>query len=339
MISHKRNAFIIAEAGVNHGGSLGLAREMVKVAAKTGVDAIKFQTFSAQTLVTKKAEKADYQKRTSCRKESQFEMLEKLELSREDHLELIFACKKYEIEFLSSPFDVTDIDLLKELGITRWKIPSGEITNLLYLKKIACMGNEVILSTGMSDLDEIEAALSVFTKAGIPLNQITVLHCNTEYPTPIQDVNLKAMHTIKEAFPGVEIGYSDHTIGIEIPIAAVAMGATMIEKHFTLDKDLPGPDHKASLTPEELKQMVRAVRNIEIALGNGIKKPSRSEKKNMIIARKSIVAACNIADGEKFTKDNLAVKRPGNGISPMKWYDIIGNIASKNYKKDDLIDA
>lgn len=339
MISQHGKVFIIAEAGVNHNGSVDRAIKMVKTAAQTGVDAIKFQTFSAHTLVTRKAEKADYQKRTSCQKESQFEMLKKLELSHSAHLDLIQACKTYNIEFLSSPFDLTDIDLLVQLGLTRWKIPSGEITNLPYLKKIASFGQEVILSTGMSDLDEIEAALSVFRKSGICLDQIIVLHCNTEYPTPMQDVNLRAMWTIKEAFPGIKIGYSDHTNGIEIPIAAVAMGATMIEKHFTLDKNLPGPDHKASLSPEELQQMVRAIRNIEIALGNGIKKPSPSEKKNMAIARKSIVAACNIARGEKFTKDNLTVKRPGNGMSPMKWDDLIGNIAVKNYKKDDLIDA
>jgi len=336
---YHKSVFIIAEAGVNHDGCLDRAKEMVRAAAKTGIDAIKFQTFSAKTLVTKNADKADYQKKTSCREESQFEMLKKLELTHGAHLELIQTCKLNNIEFLSSPFDVTAIDLLKELGITMWKIPSGEITNLPYLKKIASLGNEVILSTGMADLGEIEAALSVFTIAGISLNQITVLHCNTEYPTPMQDVNLRAMWTIKEAFPGVRIGYSDHTKGIEIPIAAVAMGATIIEKHFTLDKTLPGPDHKASLTLEELAQMVIAVRHVEKALGNGIKVPSPSEKQNINIVRKSLVAAIDIGAGHLFTKDNLTVKRPGTGVSPMRWDDVVGKRALKNYKKDDLIDA
>ena len=336
---HPEKVFIIAEAGVNHNGSLDCAKEMVKVAANAGADAIKFQTFKAATLVTKDAVKADYQIEASVQTETQFEMLKKLELSYESHLQLIKTCKASHIEFLSSPFDLTTIDLLKKIGINKWKIPSGEITNLPYLRKIASFGQEIILSTGMADLEEIKAALFVFTNGGISLNKITVLHCNTEYPTPMPDVNLRAMQTIKESFPGVKIGYSDHTIGIEIPIAAVAMGATIIEKHFTLDKNMPGPDHKASLSPEELAQMVRAVRNIETALGNGIKKPSQSERKNISIARKSIVAACSIAVGEKFTKDNLTAKRPGNGLSSMKWDDIIGKHATKNYSKDDLIDA
>lgn len=336
---HLGKVFIIAEAGVNHNGSLHRAKEMVKVAASAGADAIKFQTFKAMTLVTKDAVKADYQIKTSGQAETQFEMLKKLELSYESHQQLIKTCKSNHIEFLSSPFDLTTIDLLKKIGINKWKIPSGEITNLPYLRKIASLGQEIIMSTGMAELGEIKAALSVLTDAGIPLNQITVLHCNTEYPTPMQDVNLRAMQTIKESFPGVKIGYSDHTKGIEIPIAAVALGAIIIEKHFTLDKNMPGPDHKASLSPEELAQMVRAVRNIETALGNGIKKPSQSEKKNIPIARKSIVAAGNISVGEKFTIVNLTVKRPGNGLSPMKWDDIIGKHATKNYSKDDLIDA
>ena len=309
------------------------------IAADAGADAVKFQTFKAETLVTKSAAKADYQKKTSARDESQFEMLKKLELSYNAHSELIKTCELNGIEFLSSPFDLETIDMLRGLGIQKWKIPSGEITNLPYLRKIASFGQEIILSTGMADLEEIKTALFVFTKAEIPLNMITVLHCNTEYPTPFQDVNLNAMQTIKDSFPGVRVGYSDHTKGIEVPVAAVAMGATMIEKHFTLDKHLPGPDHNASLLPEELAQMVRAVRNIELALGSGIKKPSRSEKKNIPIARKSIVAACSIAAGEIFTENNLTVKRPGTGISPMKWDDIVGGTAGKNYKKDDLIDA
>lgn len=339
MIMYPEKVFIMAEAGVNHNGSLARAKEMVKVAARAGVDAVKFQTFKAETLLTKDAVKADYQIKTSGRNETQFEMLKKLELSYESHLELIAACKLNHIEFLSTPFDLTTIDLLKKLGIRKWKIPSGEITNLPYLRKIGSLGQEIILSTGMADLEEIKAAVCVFTTAGLSLDKITILHCNTEYPTPMQDVNLRAMHTIKDSFPGVKTGYSDHTKGIEVPIAAVAMGATVIEKHFTLDKNLPGPDHKASLLPDELAQMVRAVRNIETALGNGIKKPSQSEKKNIAIARKSIVAFRSIAAGETFTRDNLTVKRPGNGLSPMKWDDIIGKHAAKNYRKDDLIDA
>ena len=337
--------YIIAEAGVNHNGSLGRAKDMVKVAAKAGVDAIKFQTFRAETLVTKDAIKADYQIKadnqikTSGQSETQFEMLKKLELSVESHLELMECCRLNQIEFLSTPFDLTTIDLLVEMGLKKWKIPSGEITNLPYLRKIASLGQEIILSTGMADLGEIEDALDVLTGAGTKLKDITVLHCSTEYPTPMQDVNLKAMQTIKSAFPGIHVGYSDHTKGIEVPIAAVAMGATIIEKHFTLDKNLPGPDHKASLEPDELTAMVRAIKNIETALGNGIKKPGSSELKNMAIARKSIVAAQAIAAGEKFANDNLTVKRPGTGLSPMKWDEVVGKTATKNYSKDELIDA
>ncbi|MCK5509836.1 MAG: N-acetylneuraminate synthase [Desulfobacterales bacterium] len=337
--------YIIAEAGVNHNGSLDRAKDMVKVAAKAGVDAIKFQTFRAETLVTKDAIKADYQIKadnqikTSGQSETQFEMLKKLELSVESHLELMECCRLNQIEFLSTPFDLTTIDLLVEMGLKKWKIPSGEITNLPYLRKIASLGQEIILSTGMADLGEIEDALDVLTGAGTKLKDITVLHCSTEYPTPMQDVNLKAMQTIKSAFPGIHVGYSDHTKGIEVPIAAVAMGATIIEKHFTLDKNLPGPDHKASLEPDELTAMVRAIKNIETALGNGIKKPSSSELKNMAIARKSIVAAQAIAAGEKFANDNLTVKRPGTGLSPMKWDEVVGKTATKNYSKDELIDA
>lgn len=334
---NRDKVFIIAEAGVNHNGSLDRAREMVAIAADAGADAVKFQTFKAETLATRSAVKADYQKKTSARDESQFEMLKKLELSHSAHSELIKTCELNGIEFLSSPFDLETIDMLRGLGIQKWKIPSGEITNLPYLKKIASFGQEIILSTGMANLDEIKAALLVFTTAGIPLNIITVLHCNTEYPTPFQDVNLNAMQTIRDSFPGVKIGYSDHTEGIEVPIAAVAMGATVIEKHFTLDKNLPGPDHRASLSPDELTQMVRSVRNIEAALGDGIKKLSQSEKKNLSIARKSIVAACTIPAGEIFTINNLIVKRPGNGLSPMKWDYIIGKRAKKNYSKDELI--
>lgn len=342
---HMNKTYIIAEAGVNHNGSLDRAKDMVKVAAKAGVDAIKFQTFRAETLVTKDAIKADYQIKadnqikTSGQSETQFEMLKKLELSVESHLELMECCRLNQIEFLSTPFDLTTIDLLVEMGLKKWKIPSGEITNLPYLRKIASLGQEIILSTGMADLGEIEDALDVLTGAGTKLKDITVLHCSTEYPTPMQDVNLKAMQTIKSAFPGIHVGYSDHTKGIEVPIAAVAMGATIIEKHFTLDKNLPGPDHKASLEPDELTAMVRAIKNIETALGNGIKEPSSSELKNMAIARKSIVAAQAIAAGEKFANDNLTVKRPGTGLSPMKWDEVVGKTATKNYSKDELIDA
>lgn len=332
-----KRTYIIAEAGVNHNGSLELAKDMVKIAAKAGVDAIKFQTFRAETLVIKDAIKADYQIKASGQSEAQFEMLKKLELSVESHLELIECCRLNQIEFLSTPFDLTTIDLLVEMGLNKWKIPSGEITNLPYLRKIAFLGQEIILSTGMSNLGEIQDALIVFMTSGISPDKITILHCNTEYPTPMQDVNLKAMQTIKSAFPGIHIGYSDHTEGIEVSIAAVAMGAAIIEKHFTLDKNLPGPDHKASLEPDELKAMVRAIRNIEKALGNGIKKPSPSELKNKPIARKSIVAAQSITAGEKFTNDNLTAKRPGTGISPMKWDEVIGQRASKDYKQDDLI--
>ena len=332
-----KKTYIIAEAGVNHNGSLERAKEMVKAAATAGVDAIKFQTFTAETLITKDAVKAKYQIKSSNEDETQFEMLKKLELSFESHLKLIKTCRLNRIEFLSSPFDLTAIDLLVKMGLNKWKIPSGEITNLPYLRKIASLGQEIIMSTGMADLGEIQDALILFINSGIFPDRITVLHCNTEYPTPINDVNLKAMQTIKSAFPGIHVGYSDHTEGIEIAIAAVAMGAEIIEKHFTLNRNLPGPDQRASLEPDELSAMVKAIRNIETALGSGIKKPSPSEMKNRPIARKSIVAAGNIRKGEIFTEDNLTAKRPGTGISPMKWDKIIGKIAAKNYKKDELI--
>ncbi len=332
-----KRTYIIAEAGVNHNGSLELAKDMVKVAAKAGVDAIKFQTFRAETLVTKDAIKADYQIKTSGQSETQFEMLKKLELSVESHLELMECCRLNQIEFLSTPFDLTTIDLLVEMGLNKWKIPSGEITNLPYLRKIASLGQEIILSTGMSDLGEIKDAINVFITSGISPDNITVLHCNTEYPTPMQDVNLKAMQTIKSAFPGIHVGYSDHTEGIEVPIAAVAIGATIIEKHFTLDKNLPGPDHKASLEPDELTAMVKAIRNIETALGNGIKKPSPSELKNKPIARKSLMTTQSIKTGERFSADNITAKRPGTGISPMRWDEVIGQVAQKDYEKDEEI--
>jgi len=328
--------FIIAEAGVNHNGSLELAKKLIDAAAAAGADAVKFQSFKAEKVVSRYAKKAEYQKQTTDASESQLDMIRKLELNEHAHKELFDYCRSKNIIFLSSPFDHDSIDLLNKLGLKIFKIPSGEITNLPYLRKIGCLKKQVILSTGMADLGEIEDALDVLVSSGTPLDEITVLHCNTEYPTPMQDVNLKAMQTIARAF-GVQVGYSDHTLGIEVPIAAVAMGATVIEKHFTLDKSMEGPDHRASLEPEELEAMVKAIRNIEKALGNGIKKPSPSELGNKPIARKSIVAAKEIKKGEVFTGENLTVKRPGNGISPMRWDEVIGRKAGRDYKVDEII--
>ena len=335
-MNYKRT-FIIAEAGVNHNGKLELACKLVDAAMEAGADAVKFQTFKAERIVSKNAEKAAYQLQTTNAAESQLVMIRRLELSITAHKELFQYCVEKEIQFLSSPFDLESIKLLNELGLDIFKIPSGEITNLPYLRKIGALKKEIILSTGMADLGEIEGALDVLTGAGTKLKDITVLHCNTEYPTPFEDVNLRAMLTIKDALPGVRVGYSDHTLGIEIPVASVAMGATVIEKHFTLDKNMEGPDHRTSLEPDELKAMVRAIRNIEKALGKGIKKPSPSELKNKPIARKSIVAARNIRKGESFTKENLDIKRPGTGISPMRWDEVIGQVAQKDYEKDELI--
>lgn len=334
---NSKKVLIIAEAGVNHNGDLKLAKELIRVAAEAGADIVKFQTFQANAIASKVAGRADYQKENMKEDGSQIDMLKKLQLSEEDHLQLIEHCKKNKIEFLSTAFDFPSIDLLVKMGITLWKIPSGEITNLPYLRKIGSLGQRVILSTGMADLGEIEDALDVLISAGTPLEKITVLHCTTEYPTPLEDVNLKAMITIRESFK-VNIGYSDHTPGIEIPIAAVALGANLIEKHFTLDKNLPGPDHKASLEPFELKEMVRTIRNIEKALGSGIKKPSNVEKKNIPIVRKSIVASKSIQVGEILTLDNITVKRPGTGISPMRWDEVVGKRANKNYLDDELIE-
>ena len=331
-----KKTFIIAEAGVNHNGSLELARQMVDAAADIGADAIKFQTFTAEKLVCQHAEKAEYQKHQADKSETQFEMIKKLELGLSEHENLISLCKEKNIYFLSSPFDIDSIDLLHRLQLTTFKIPSGEITNLPYLRKIGTLKKKVILSSGMSDLSEIGDALVVLEKAGLPRGQITVLHCNTQYPTLFEDVNLKAMQTISTVF-GVKVGYSDHTLGIEVPIAAVAMGASVIEKHFTLDKNMKGPDHRSSLEPSEFKAMVQAIRNIEKTFGTGIKKPSPSELKNRVIARKSIVAAQPIFAGEKFTNNNLTVKRPGTGVSPMLWDKVIGQVAQKDYEKDELI--
>ena len=330
------SVMIIAEAGVNHNGSIELAEKLIDVAAEAGADFVKFQTFKAETLVTQTADKAEYQKEITDTDESQFEMIKKLELDRKTHEELIDYCKQIDIQFLSTAFDHDSIDLLDELNIPLCKIPSGEITNLPYLRHIGKMGKPIIMSTGMSTLEEVRSALNILLEAGAEKEEITILHCNTEYPTPMKDVNLKAMLTIKDEL-GVNIGYSDHTLGIEVPISAVAMGATVIEKHFTLDRNMPGPDHRASLEPGELREMVAAIRNIEKAMGDGEKKPSLSETKNISVARKSIVAKMSITKGELFSEENLTVKRPGTGMSPMGWDTVIGKAASSDYEMDDLI--
>lgn len=331
-----KKVFIIAEAGVNHNGSSDIAKELIDAAVKAGADAVKFQTFKAANLVSKTAQKADYQKQTTDVEESQFEMIQKLELDVDTHKELISYCKHKNILFLSTPFDHESIELLHKLGLEVFKIPSGEITNLPYLRHIGSLNKRVILSTGMANLGEIEAAINVIMEAGSNRKNITILHANTEYPTPMEDVNLKAMVTIGNAF-NTNYGYSDHTLGIEVPIAAVALGASIIEKHFTLDKNMPGPDHKASLEPHELISMIQAIRNIEQALGSTVKQPSPSETKNKSIARKSLVAKTSIKKGEFFTEENLTIKRPGTGISPMRWDEVIGTKAVNNYQEDDLI--
>jgi N-acetylneuraminate synthase len=329
---------IIAEAGVNHNGDMAMAKELIAAAAHAGADLVKFQTFVASKIISRHAPKAEYQKCATDPQESQQEMVRKLELTRDNHLELIDECKKQGIGFFSTAFDKDSIDLLEDLGGSDIvKVPSGELTNLPYLRYLTRRGQQVLLSTGMANLGEIEAAIDALELSGTPREKITVLHCTTEYPTPMDDVNLLAMVNIGKAF-GVCVGYSDHTPGIEVPIAAVALGATVIEKHFTLDRYLPGPDHRASLEPDELKAMVQGVRNIELALGDGIKRPSPSELKNKPIARKSIVAAHPIKAGEVFSEENLMAKRPGTGISPMRWDDVIGRTASRNFSEDELID-
>jgi N,N'-diacetyllegionaminate synthase len=334
-----QSTLIIAEAGVNHNGSQALARELVQVAAESGADLIKFQTFAADRLVTGSAKKADYQLVTTEAQESQHEMIRKLELSREVHEELIEYCQQCGIGFFSTGFDIQSVSLLAELGLDRFKIPSGEITNLPYLQHLGSYGKPIILSTGMAKLGEIEATLEVLEASGTAREKVTVLHCNTEYPTPMVDVNLRAMCTIRDAL-GVQVGYSDHTLGIEVPVAAVALGATVIEKHFTLDRSLPGPDHSASLEPAELKAMVQAIHNIELALsGDGLKRPSSSEARNIQIIRKSLVANCAIRAGEVFTSQNLTTKRPGTGISSMRWDEFIGRTATKDYQEDELIEG
>lgn len=332
-----RHVLIIAEAGVNHNGSLEFAKQLIDKAVEAGVDIIKFQTFKSEKLVSKAAKQAEYQQRNIGKKdEGQLAMLKKLELSQADHEELIAYCNEKNIRFFSTAFDMDSIDYLHSLNMGLWKIPSGEITNYPYLRKIAQYKEPVILSTGMCELADIEAALNVLLVFGVKKEQITILHCNTEYPTPFADVNLKAMLEIGDKF-NVQIGYSDHTKGIEVPIAAVALGATVIEKHFTLDKNMEGPDHKASLEPEELKAMVSAIRNIEQAIGTGHKTISESERKNIEIARKSIVAARPIKAGELFTEENLTVKRPGNGINPMRWNDVVGTRAIQSFNEEDPI--
>ena len=328
---------IIAEAGVNHNGDLGLAKQLIDAAANAGADLVKFQTFNADRQVTRTAIKANYQMQITDGNESQHAMLQRLELTKSMHHEILSHCAKRNIEFLSTGFDIESVDLLVDLGQNQFKIPSGEITNLPYLRHIGLIGKPIILSTGMATLGEIEEAIDALEHAGTVRSNMTVLHCTTEYPTPMNEVNLRAMHSIHSAF-GVAVGYSDHTIGTEVAIAAVAMGATVIEKHFTLDRHLPGPDHKASLEPKELKAMVAAIRNIEIALGDGIKRLTSSEAKNKPIARKSLVAAHPIQAGDVFSETNITTKRPGTGISPMRWDEIMGRPASRDFAADELIE-
>ncbi len=328
---------VIAEAGVNHNGDLGQAKKLIEVAAKSGADFVKFQSFNADRLVTKDVRKAQYQIQNSQNSESQFEMLKSLELSETMHRELIKESRVQGIGFISTAFDIESANMLLSLGQNIFKIPSGEITNLPYLRHIGSFGKRVILSTGMSNLQEVKDALELLEAAGTSKSQVTVLHCTSAYPAPIIDVNLLAMQTMKEAL-NVEVGYSDHTLGIEVSIAAVALGASVIEKHFTLDRNLPGPDHKASLEPDELNLLVTQIRNIEKALGGGVKRPMPSELENIDLIRKSIVAKCSIKQGEIFSELNLSVKRPGTGISPMDWDRLLGSKASRNFDVDELID-
>ncbi|PLY08699.1 MAG: N-acetylneuraminate synthase [Arcobacter sp.] len=330
------SVFIIAEAGVNHNGSIKLAKQLIDVAVEAGADAVKFQTFKTENLVSKNAQKAEYQKETTNKDESQFDMIKKLELDIDSHYELLKYCKIKNIIFLSTPFDHASIELLNKLELDIFKIPSGEITNLPYLEHIGSLNKKIILSTGMATIGEIESALEILIQAGTSKDNISVLHANTQYPTPMQDVNLKAMVTIGNTF-NINYGYSDHTLGIEVDIAAVALGATIIEKHFTLNKMMDGPDHKASLEPHELKNMVNSIRNIEKALGSTIKQITQSEAPNKLCSRKSIVAKTFIKKGDILTKDNITIKRPGNGISPMRWYEILNTKAICDYNEDDLI--
>lgn len=329
-----KRTFIIAEAGVNHNGNVDIAKKLISVAAEAGADAVKFQTFKAENLACKNAKKASYQLQTTDQNESQFDMLKRLELTYDMHLELIEYCAKKKIQFISTPFDIESINLLSELKMSCLKIPSGEINNLPYLRCIGELKKKIILSTGMSSINEIKVALEVLRKAGS--TDISILHCNTQYPTPYEDVNLLVIPKMKKEL-GVPVGYSDHTIGIEVPIAAVALGAEIIEKHFTLDKTMDGPDHKASIEPRELCEMVQSIRNVEQALGIETKKPSNSEQENLLIVRKSIVAKRDINQGEILSNDNLTIKRPGTGISPMEWDNVIGKKAIQDFKEDELI--
>lgn len=329
--------FIVAEAGVNHNGKVELAKRLIDEAKRAGADAIKFQTFKAENLLIADAPKAAYQLASTPGGESQYGMLKRLELDREAHRCLFEYCRETKLEFISSPFDIDSIRFLGAMGLNILKIPSGEITNLPYLREIAAQQKAVILSTGMSDMAEVEQAVRVLLNGGLRKDQLTVLHCNTEYPTPDEDVNLKAMLQIRDRL-GVRVGYSDHTLGHEVTVAAAALGAEVIEKHFTLDRSMPGPDHASSMEPDAFRDMVLAVRRIEKALGNGIKRPSRSEIKNIGIVRKSIVARTKIKRGERFTEENLTVKRPGTGLSPMFWDEILGIPASRDYEPDDMIE-
>jgi N,N'-diacetyllegionaminate synthase len=331
------NTLVIAEAGVNHNGDLEMARQLIDIAADAGANLVKFQTFNANRQVIHSAGKADYQAVTTNAAESQHAMLQRLELGEDGHRLLIEHCAARGIGFFSTGFDIESVDLLVRLGLDLFKIPSGEITNLPYLRHVGRLRQPVILSTGMATLGEIDAAIGILEDAGTPRTQVTVLHCSTDYPTPAHDVNLRAMCSIGQAF-GVKVGYSDHTAGIEVPIAAVALGASVIEKHFTLDRNLPGPDHQASLEPAELKAMIRAIRNIECALGDGIKRPTAGELKNRPVARKSLVAFRPIAAGEHFSADNITAKRPGTGVSPMRWDEMIGRPAPRAFATDELIE-
>ena len=336
-MSSAAHVLVIAEAGVNHNGSLDMAKQLIDVAAEAGADIVKFQTFRAENLASRSAKKAAYQTRNEGGPDSQLEMLRRLELSESDHEVLIAHCRDAGLDFFSTAFDLDGLDYLNRLGFMRFKIPSGEITNLPYLRRVASFGRDLILSTGMASLGDIEAAIEAIEAEGLARKRITVLHCTTEYPAPIDEVNLRAMQSIAQAFD-VAVGYSDHTAGIEVPLAAVALGATVIEKHFTLDRGLPGPDHLASLEPTELRAMVRGIRHVEAALGSPVKHTSRSEIANMSVARKSIVASKAIAKGERFSNENLTTKRPGNGISPMRWDEAIGSIAWRDFAYDELVE-
>jgi N,N'-diacetyllegionaminate synthase len=332
------SVIIIAEAGVNHCGDIKIAKKLVDVAVNAGADIVKFQTFKAKNLVTKNAKKADYQIKTTCsRSRTQYELLSNLELSEKMHHDLIKYCKLKKIKFLSTAFDIDSAKFLNSIGQDIFKIPSGEITNYPYLVEIGSYSKKIFLSSGMSNLGEIEDAVNLLKSSGTKKEFITVLHCNTEYPTPFDDVNLRAMKTIGKAL-NLKYGYSDHTLGIEVPIAAVALGASVIEKHITLDRKMEGPDHSASLEPNELVNMVKSIRNIERSMGSSIKEASKSEKRNIEIARKSLVAKKKISIGEVFTSENLTCKRPGNGISPMMWKYLIGKISNRSYEEDELIE-